>query len=591
MKRARPAPSMFGNDSDSDDTDRRPLSRFRPPKTIDAAPTSDTYELVVEKEDVGNKSHHEDTLDAFMSSLDHVQTVEPKPLKEVNHTERDSVGDRDDDGDDDDEHSARGIDANPRPLSNDNLPEAGKDHARDLKLQPVDYSNSQLLRIVWSRYKPLPRLHLSQVELGERLQDMGAMVHNGSFLPLISFDDLALEVPKHTLCALLNAFASPTPIQTLAIPAAFAGRDITGVAKTGSGKTMAYGIPLLSHVARQPGCSARGAGPVALVLSPTRELAMQIAGVLRRFDARVGVLCVVGGHAKYEQFKRIRDSGAEVIVATPGRLIDMLKMRACGMARCSFVVVDEADRMFDLGFTDQVRALLSQVRPDAQRLLFSATFPKVVRGFAKEILKDAVQVVIRGTGGDSMVNENVSEMYRSFSSDKERKAWLLEAVPKMREEGLVIVFCATRGDAAAVANSIRGQGIAAACIHGETDAADREGLLKMFRDGELSLLVTTDLSARGLDIEDVRNVVNYGSAKSWEWHVHRVGRTGRAGRKGTAWTLVMKGNKTDSEFLCDAMKAYRRRGGHLPDGLDDIVRGGWELSERPRGRGRKRRGR
>ncbi|KAI0563774.1 RNA helicase [Gracilaria domingensis] len=584
MKRARPAPSMFGNDSDSDHATRRPLSRFRPLAVVaDHAkePCEDSR-----NEDVAGKFQDEDTLDAFMSSLQKVEASHAKPKKDDTQ-----IAKGDSDSDDAVECRALKLHGNPREPGKEYANENGEDHARDLKLQPVDYKSIQLSKVMWSMYKPLPRLHLSHEQLKERLRHLGAILYNGTFFPLTSFDDLALELPKNVLSALLNAFTSPTPIQMLAIPAALAGRDITGVAKTGSGKTVAYGIPLLSHVARQAGGSSRGAGPVALVLSPTRELATQITGVLRRFDARAGVLCVVGGHAKYEQFKRIRDSGAEVIVATPGRLIDMLKMRACGMKRCSFVVVDEADRMFDLGFTDQVRAVLSQIRPDAQRLLFSATFPKVVRGFAEEILNNAVRVVVKGSGGDSMVNENVTEKYRSFSNERERMVWLVNAVAKMREEGLVMVFCGTRGDAAAVANGIRIKGIATACIHGETEAADREDLLKMFRDGELPLLVTTDLSARGLDIEDVRNVVNYGSAKSWDWHVHRVGRTGRAGRTGTCWTLIVKGSKTDSEFVCDALKAYRRRGGELPDGLDDIVASGWEMSERSRGRARRRRGR
>ncbi|PXF47422.1 DEAD-box ATP-dependent RNA helicase 24 [Gracilariopsis chorda] len=582
MKRARPAPSMFTNDSDSDEATKRRPSHLKRFSNIVTKPDdiSQTQESVTE---ITNVSPEEDTLDAFMNNL---HSSGPSLSKHRNSLVQ-KVRQHDSDSDDVNLRRRRPGQVGDEQQQN----EDENEHARDLKLKPIDYSNVQLSKVAWSRYEPLPRLKLGTENLKVQLQLLGASLHNGRFFPLVSFEDLALELPKPLLSAILNAFATPTPIQKVAIPGVLAGRDMVGIAKTGSGKTAAYGIPLLSHVARQSGSSSRGAGPVAIVLSPTRELATQITSVLRRFDARPGVLCVVGGHAKYEQFKRIRDSGAEVLVATPGRLIDMLKMRACGMTRCSFVVVDEADRMFDLGFTDQVRAIVSQLRPDSQRLLFSATFPKMVRGFAEEILRDPVRVEIKGAGGTAMVNESVTEKYRSFLSDAERISWLLDAILRMREEGLVIVFCGTRGDAAAVANSIRRKGIAAACIHGETDAADREGLLKMFRSGEFPLLVTTDLSARGLDIEDVRNVVNYGCAKSWEWHVHRVGRTGRAGRKGTSWTLVVKGNKGDSAFLSDALRAYGRKGTSLPDGLGEIVDSGWELIDRSRGRGRRRRGR
>lgn len=582
MKRARPAPSMFTNDSDSDEATKRRPSHLKRFSNIVTKPDdiSQTQESVTE---ITNVSPEEDTLDAFMNNL---HSSGPSLSKHRNSLFQ-KVRQHDSDSDDVNLRRRRPGQVGDEQQQN----EDENEHARDLKLKPIDYSNVQLSKVAWSRYEPLPRLKLGTENLKVQLQLLGASLHNGRFVPLVSFEDLALELPKPLLSAILNAFATPTPIQKVAIPGVLAGRDMVGIAKTGSGKTAAYGIPLLSHVARQSGSSSRGAGPVAIVLSPTRELATQITSVLRRFDARPGVLCVVGGHAKYEQFKRIRDSGAEVLVATPGRLIDMLKMRACGMTRCSFVVVDEADRMFDLGFTDQVRAIVSQLRPDSQRLLFSATFPKMVRGFAEEILRDPVRVEIKGAGGTAMVNESVTEKYRSFLSDAERISWLLDAILRMREEGLVIVFCGTRGDAAAVANSIRRKGIAAACIHGETDAADREGLLKMFRSGEFPLLVTTDLSARGLDIEDVRNVVNYGCAKSWEWHVHRVGRTGRAGRKGTSWTLVVKGNKGDSAFLSDALRAYGRKGTSLPDGLGEIVDSGWELIDRSRGRGRRRRGR
>lgn len=472
------------------------------------------------------------------------------------------------------------------------------DHQRHLySLPPIDYITDPGPAVSRLRFVAPDHLDTDPNIVTKQTDAMRATVRNGQgkgkgrdtvnnvnadhvavvAAPIISsFQDTCPPVPVKLIDKLSSKFPSPTPIQSLTFPYALAGRDLVAIAQTGSGKTLAYALPLLAHVASQAGTSRSGQGPAGLVLVPTRDLATQISDVLNDYGAEIGVssCCVVGGVGKYEQFKQIRDSGMGIIVSTPGRLIDMLRMRACRMRRCSFVVVDEADRMFDLGFGPQVDTVLSQIRPDTQLALYSATMPKVVERLVSNFLKDPVHISFTGARHHhhhhtvTMVTDNVTDCFLEFDNDQPRQHWLLQQVPNLVNEGLLIIFCATRGDAAALANVIRGTtGMPAACVHGETDQADREALLRMFRANELPILVTTDVAARGLDIADVQNVINYGCAKSWEWHVHRVGRCGRASQKGSAFTLMNSKCAADLTFANEACTVLRREKRPLPAAL------------------------
>lgn len=593
MKRGRLAPSIFGDDSDSDDSCReRPCGILRVDNnrsllshdTEAAKITASCSHVEKEKSD----THEEDSLEAYMSTLNAATSTNAPHRQLPSKTECSS------------ESSAEVLQSEKILETGEQREQSEDTPARDLILEPVDHSLKQYPQISHCGYVPLPRVdNFSPEEKATKLARMGALLANASDLaPIDTFQDLALVLPNQLLSSILASFEFPTPIQRVAIPASLFGRNIIGVARTGSGKTAAYAIPLLCHISAQSqGSSVSGKGPRAVVIVPTRELALQITGVISRLGKglKTKVLCVVGGHAKYEQFKRLRDSGAEVVVCTPGRFIDMVKMKACSLSRCSFVVLDEADRMFDMGFGNQVDALLSQIRPDAQKLLFSATFPRNVAGLANTYVEAPIRINIGQAreGNDlsegrnelkganmtkkkvtdliPMVNENVTETYVIVNDESERESWLLSHLDQLVSEGLVIIFCQTRGGAASLANVIRTTGRPAACVHGETDHADREGLLGMFRGGELSLLVTTDLSARGLDIANIKNVVNYGCAKSWEWHVHRVGRTGRAAEKGRAFTLISKQSKGDKTFVLEASYAFRRNQQQVPQPLQEIA--------------------
>lgn len=621
MKRARPAPSMFGgNSSDSEESTPK---RRRPLPTFDSDPTNTHKQGWKGDADVnptGKKEKvEEDSLDMFMNNLASAP-FRPTPNRQTpaKHAESESS----DDGfvilsetiPGQGESEAKDVEDGDIEDRRDDRP------AKDLMLVPVDHASKVYPPLVSCGYEPLPRLgNLKKEERMASLNQLGASVQGGEeVVPVDSFQDLALVLPKLLLGSVLSAFETPTPIQRVAIPAALHGKNIIAVAKTGSGKTAAYTIPLLCHISLQVrGSSTSGKGPSALIIAPTRELALQITGVVKKLGEgmKTGVICVVGGHAKYEQFKRLRDSGAEVVVCTPGRLIDMAKMKACSFARCSFVVLDEADRMFDMGFGPQVDALLSQIRPDAQKVLFSATFPRAVADLAKSYLQEPTRITVGHRNGDSghslaggnlsggskpwkvsaksvpMVSENVTETYVVVDCEAERELWLLSRLDDLIREGLVIVFCQSRGASAALANVIRTTGKPAACVHGETDNADREGLIQMFRSGELPLLITTDLTARGLDIANIKNVINYGCAKSWEWHVHRAGRTGRADQKGSAYTLICRQTGMDMSFVHEAVSAYRKSRLHVPPVLLELEAGARKGKRDSRSRGKGFRGR
>jgi len=342
----------------------------------------------------------------------------------------------------------------------------------------------------------------------------------------------------------------------------------------------AFVLPLLVHAMDQPRIG-QSEGPIGLILAPTRELAHQIAHESKRFGKSLGVkvTLIVGGDPKFEQFKALRDGGAEIVVGTPGRLLDMVKMKACTFKRCTYLVLDEADRMFDMGFEPQVRSVIGQIRPDRQTLLFSATFKPMVERLASSALQNPVRIVVGSVGA---VNENVKQIVEVFGNDDQKFQWLKQRIPQLSSEGGVVIFALTRGGCAELANDLRAAGFPTCSIHGETDQADREGMIKMFKRQEVKLLVATDIAARGLDIKHVKNVINYEPAKNIDWYTHRIGRTGRAGQKGTAYTLLTARNSSFAEIL---MRSFQKSEQPVPPALAALAsrKGGAPRGGRGRG--------
>ncbi|KAK9704760.1 hypothetical protein RND81_07G009300 [Saponaria officinalis] len=353
--------------------------------------------------------------------------------------------------------------------------------------------------------------------------------------PVKTFEDCGFPPPLMSAIA-KQGYEKPTNIQCQALPIVLSGLDIIGIAKTGSGKTAAFVLPMIVHIMDQPELD-KGEGPIGVICAPTRELAHQIYLEAKKFAKPYGlrVSAVYGGMSKLEQFKELK-AGAEIVVATPGRLIDLLKMKALTMKRATYLVLDEADRMFDLGFEPQIRSVVGQIRPDRQTLLFSATMPRRVEKLAREILSDPVRVTVGEVG---MANEDITQVVQVLPSDAEKLPWLLEKLPGMIDEGDVLVFASKKASVDEVESQLAQRGFKVAALHGDKDQSSRMEILQKFKAGTFHVLIATDVAARGLDIKSIKSVVNFDIAKEMDMHVHRIGRTGRAGDKdGVAYTLI-----------------------------------------------------
>ncbi|WP_448060836.1 DEAD/DEAH box helicase [Cellulomonas hominis] len=346
--------------------------------------------------------------------------------------------------------------------------------------------------------------------------------------PAVTFDDLDLPAPLRRAIADLG-FEIPSAIQAEAIPTLLSGRDITGVAQTGTGKTAAFGLPLLSSV--DP--SLRGVQ--ALVLTPTRELAMQVAEAIESFAKHlpgIEVLAVYGGSPFLPQ-QRALARGAQVVVGTPGRIIDHLERHTLHMDDVRFLVLDEADEMLRMGFVEDVDKILAAAPARRQVALFSATMPPAIRRVAAQHLKDPVEIAV------SRQSSTVTGVQQSYAVVPYRhKVGALARVLAVSEADAAIVFVRTRGAAEEVGTALIERGISAAYISGEVAQSDREKIVERLRSGAVNVLVATDVAARGLDVDRIGLVVNFDAPGEPEAYVHRIGRTGRAGRTGEALTFV-----------------------------------------------------
>jgi len=325
-------------------------------------------------------------------------------------------------------------------------------------------------------------------------------------------------------------YASPTPIQREAIPLVLSGRDLLGAAQTGTGKTAAFALPLLQRLAQGP-----ASGRIkALVVTPTRELAAQVHEDIRIYGAHLALRsCVIfGGVGMQPQVDTLR-RGVDIVVATPGRLLDHARQKTVQLGAVEILVLDEADRMLDMGFIPDVRRILALLPARRQNLLFSATFPDEVRKLAASFMRDpaTVEVAPRNTPA-----ELVAQVVHPVAKDGKRE--LLAQLVRSGDWRQVLVFCRTKRGANRLAQQLLRERIEADAIHGNKSQNARTRALRRFKDGELRVLVATDIAARGLDIEELPHVVNYELPHVPEDYVHRIGRTGRAGMSGEAVSLV-----------------------------------------------------
>ncbi|GFY76793.1 ATP-dependent RNA helicase DDX42 [Trichonephila inaurata madagascariensis] len=520
----------------------------------------------------------EDPLDAFMAGLDD-QVEKEKEHSEKMQKKKDMKGIREDiENEDDEESYYRYMEENPN---------AGLEKEESEGELEYDEDGNPIAPVKSKFIDPLPAIDHSEIEYSdfeknfyeeheeiakltpfevEELRNKLGIKVTGPVPPKVvtsfahfGFDEKLLKAIRK------SEYTQPTPIQAQGIPAALSGRDVIGIAKTGSGKTAAFIWPLLVHIMDQKELET-GDGPIGLILAPTRELSQQIYTEAKRFGKvyGIGVVCCFGGGSKWEQSKALQE-GAEIVVATPGRMIDLIKAKATNLRRVTFLVLDEADRMFDMGFEPQVRSICDHVRPDRQTLMFSATFKRKIERLARDVLTDPVRIV-QGELGEA--NEDVTQIVLVMPAGPAKWVWLTSKLVELLSAGSVLIFVTKKANAEELANNLRLKEYEVGLLHGDIDQNERSKVILSFKKKEVPILVATDVAARGLDITHVKTVVNYDIARDIDTHTHRIGRTGRAGEKGIAYTLV---TDKDKEFAGHLVRNLEGANQAVPQALMDLA--------------------
>jgi len=378
-----------------------------------------------------------------------------------------------------------------------------------------------------------------------------------------SFDELGLR-PEILRAVAESGYTIPTPIQAQAIPEVLAGRDIMGGAQTGTGKTAGFGLPILHMLAPHANASPSPARhPVrALIVAPTRELAIQVEESIREYGKHTNLrsTCVYGGVDIRQQLPIVR-GGVEILVATPGRLLDHVEQKSVNLGQVEIFVLDEADRMLDMGFIPDIKRIMRLLPAKRQNLLFSATFSSEIKKLADELLNGPklIEVARRNTAAETVAQS-------AYKVPQEAKRALLVHLVTSRNVWQVLCFVRTKHGASRLARQLEREGLAASAIHGDKTQAARLEALSQFKDGKLQVLVATDVAARGLDIDDMPLVVNYELPHVPEDYIHRIGRTGRAGASGEAISFVAP---EEEKYLAEIEKLLRKKVAlQIADGFD-----------------------
>ncbi|AWK86181.1 DEAD/DEAH box helicase [Azospirillum thermophilum] len=352
----------------------------------------------------------------------------------------------------------------------------------------------------------------------------------------MSFSELGLHPSVLSALEALG-YSEPTPVQAAAIPPALAGRDVLATAETGTGKTAAFVLPALTRIAELPRLGI--AAPRMLVLAPTRELAKQVTDAARNYakGLRMNIVDVVGGMPYREQL-RLLSRPVDVLVATPGRLLDHVSRRRIDLEGVEVLVLDEADRMLDMGFLDDVETIAKCCPPTRQTLLFTATLDRRMAQLAGNLLRDPERVAVESQATSVNVEQRLHQV-----DDLDHKRRLLHHFAEQDEVGKAIIFAATKRDADTLAEELAQAGHAAAALHGDMDQTKRNRTLQRLRNGQVRLLVATDVAARGIDVRDITHVINFDLPRSAEDYVHRIGRTGRAGASGVAISFAGRADR------------------------------------------------
>ncbi|ORY54037.1 P-loop containing nucleoside triphosphate hydrolase protein [Neocallimastix californiae] len=450
---------------------------------------------------------------------------------------------------------------------------AAKRLAKRKDLIAVDHSTIQYEPFRKNFYIEPPELgNMKQAEVEQVRRELDNIKVQGSRCPKpvrkwtqFGLPTGCLEVIKKIL-----KYQHPSPIQCQAIPAIMSGRDVISVAKTGSGKTIAFLLPMFRAIKDQRPLEPQE-GPIALIMTPTRELAVQIYKECRHFTRVLGlnVTCAYGGSPIKDQIAELK-KGAEIIVCTPGRMIDLLcanSGRVTNLRRVTYLVLDEADRMFDMGFEPQVMKIVNNIRPDRQTLLFSATFPRQIDALARKILTKPLEITV---GGKSVVCEDV-EQHVEVREEETKFRRLLEILGLYYKQDLnprTLIFVDRQEAADNLLKELIRFGYPCQSLHGGKDQADRDSTIADFKSGVTNILIATSVAARGLDVKDLNLVINYECPNHLEDYVHRVGRTGRAGNKGTAYTFV---TPQQDKYANDIVNALKMSHTEIPPELQKLA--------------------
>ncbi|KAF7560710.1 hypothetical protein G7046_g3419 [Stylonectria norvegica] len=435
----------------------------------------------------------------------------------------------------------------------------------------VDYSKIEIQPIRKNFWvEPAELSALTEAEVADLRLELDGIKVNGK--------DVPKPVQKWAQCGLTRqtldvvdhlGYDKPTPIQMQALPALMSGRDVVGVAKTGSGKTVAFLLPMFRHIKDQSPLKDTE-GPIGLIMTPTRELAVQIHRDCKPFLKMMGLraVCAYGGAPIRDQIAELK-RGAEIIVCTPGRMIDLLAAnqgRVTNLKRVTYVVLDEADRMFDMGFEPQVMKIFANMRPDRQTILFSATMPRIIDSLTKKVLKSPVEITV---GGRSVVAKEIEQIVevRDEASKFLRVLELLGDLYDRDEDARTLVFVERQEKADDVLKELMIKGYPCMSIHGGKDQIDRDSTIIDFKRGIVPILIATSVAARGLDVKQLKLVINYDAPNHLEDYVHRAGRTGRAGNTGVAVTFVTPEQENCAPGIA---KALEQSGQPVPERLEEM---------------------
>jgi ATP-dependent RNA helicase DDX46/PRP5 len=465
----------------------------------------------------------------------------------------------------DDEVDLKAIDADP----DDILAITSKRKKKDLPT--INYAKLDLEPFRKNFYsEPAELANMTEAELADLRLELDGIKVAGKDVPKpvqkwsqcgLGFD--ALEVIGKL------GYERPTAIQMQAIPAIMSGRDVIGVAKTGSGKTIAFLLPMFRHILDQRKLG-KEEGPIGLIMTPTRELATQIHKECKPFlkAMKLRAVCAYGGAAIKDQIADLK-RGAEIIVCTPGRILDLLAAnsgRVTNLRRVTYVVLDEADRMFDMGFEPQVMKIIGNIRPNRQTILFSATMPRIMDALAKKTLHSPVEITV---GGRSVVAPEITQIVEVLDEKEKfhRLLGLLGELYNKDEDARTLVFVDRQEKADDLLKDLMQKGYPCMSIHGGKDQIDRDSTIDDFKAGVIPIMIATSVAARGLDVKQLKLVVNFDAPNHLEDYVHRAGRTGRAGNTGTAVTFI---TEDQEQYSVGIAKALEQSGQPVPERLNEM---------------------